>query len=62
MSLHLPPSWDRMSDHSRACYLVDSHQARDYAKARRAVGREKLRRKHNLIPSPAVARLPYADN
>ncbi len=44
MSLHLPPSWPRMSDHARACYLVDSHQAKDYSRARRAVGREKLRR------------------
>ncbi len=39
MSLRLPPPWDRMSAHARACYLVDSHQARDYTDARRKVGR-----------------------
>jgi len=39
MSLRLPPSWPRMSPHCRACYLVDSHQARDYADGRRKVGR-----------------------
>jgi len=28
-----------MSPHARACFLCDSHQARDYADARRKVGR-----------------------
>jgi len=45
MSLRLPPSWERMSDHARAVYLCDTFQAKGYSQARRAVGREKRRAK-----------------
>lgn len=39
MSLNLPPSWSRMSDHNRALYMLNAHLAKTYAEARRKVGR-----------------------
>lgn len=59
MSLNLPPSWERMSDHAKAVYLVDTHQSKGYSQARRAVGREKLRRRVAAVPKQI--RLPYID-
>lgn len=35
----VPPSWSRMSPHAKACYLVDSCQAKDYRDARIKAGR-----------------------
>lgn len=48
--INTPPSWPRMSPHAKACYLVDSYQARNYADARRKVGRMERR----LRPSITV--------
>lgn len=39
--MNLPPSWSSMTDHAKACYLANTHQARDYHAARNAIGREK---------------------
>lgn len=32
---NVPPSWEKMSGHEKACYLVNAHRARDYAGARK---------------------------
>jgi len=57
MSLNLPPSWGRMSDHAKACYLVDSHQARDYSDARRKVGRRKREERNRITVAVYLARM-----
>ena len=37
--MNLPSSWARMTDHAKACYLCETHQAKGYAQARKQVWR-----------------------
>ena len=44
-----PPHWSGMTDHAKACYLCDTHQAKDYGSARRMVWRDAHPKKPRLL-------------
>jgi hypothetical protein len=63
MSLNLPNSWGQMSSYAKLCYLVNSHQARDFSEAGKLLARKKKVETANKgVDKPREIRLPYADN
>lgn len=59
-NLNLPASWSKMSFYAKLCYLVDTHQAKDFADARSMIGKKKKEPKKEIDMSKV--RLPYSDN
>lgn len=57
--MNVPASWDRMTTYARLCYLVNTHQAKDFAHAGKLLNPKK---QENKIEKPKIIRLPYADN
>lgn len=60
-TIRKPPHWPGMTQYARRCYLVDTHQARDYSEACSMLASQPRRRK----PAPAqpvVMRYPYAND
>jgi hypothetical protein len=57
--MNLPLSWNRMTTYAKLCYLVNTHQARDFAHAGKLLNAKKQVKK---IEMPKIIRLPYADN
>jgi len=52
-----------MTSYSKLCYLVNSHQARDFAEAGKLLARKKkVETAKKGVDKPREIRLPYADN
>jgi hypothetical protein len=52
-----------MSSYAKLCYLVNSHQARDFAEAGKLLARKKKVETANKgVDTARKIRLPYADN
>jgi len=63
MTLNLPSSWGAMSSYAKLCYLVNSHQARDFSEAGKLLARKKkVETAQKGIDTARKIRLPYADN
>lgn len=60
--MNLPAFWPRMSAYAKQCYLVNTHQARDFSDAGRKLSQ--LRRPRAAVQpnhQPQAIRLPYKD-
>lgn len=45
--MNLPPSWNRMKPYARACYLMNTHQAKTWAQA---IAKAKAVRREAVTP------------
>lgn len=53
---NVPSSWDRMTAHAKACYLVDTHRAKDYGEARKMLWNDaKATAKAKTMPTASKA-------
>ena len=57
--MNIPTSWPHMSWYQKRCYLVNTHQAKDFKHAGQILRPVKTKQTKSPIP---VIRLPYADN
>ena len=56
---NVPPSWEKMTPHAQACYLVDTHRAKDYADARKMLWNEAKEKAAKAQTMPSGSKEPF---